>query len=303
MSENDETVQEVVEEKVPELNIGAALVEAREALGLSVEDAAHQLRLSPRQLVGLEANDYSGLPGATFVRGFIRNYARLLQLDPEPLLLSLGNLTQESAHHAITLQSEDIAISHRDKRPWIPYAMATAVVGILLGGWLMYMDYRESHPVKQAETESTPTQQATQQAGGYSPEVDAATAANTAAPTEMTPQPMPADMPTPAVTVATTAPAVAAAAPVANTKKSSPEAGSAHIKIVYGQQSWVRINDRDGKEILHKNGPAGSEDLVDGKLPLKVEVGNVAGVQITFNDKPVDLTPHTKANVARFTLE
>ena len=56
---------------------------AREALGLSIDAVAQQLKLAPRQVRALEDGDFAQLPGRTFVRGFMRNYARLVQLDPE----------------------------------------------------------------------------------------------------------------------------------------------------------------------------------------------------------------------------
>ncbi len=62
---------------------GAALAAAREALNLSVAEVARQLKLSVSQIEALEAGAYEKLPGPVFVRGFIRNYARLLRLDPE----------------------------------------------------------------------------------------------------------------------------------------------------------------------------------------------------------------------------
>src|ERR1017187_3784954 len=101
MSENAEAQQHESDgEGGPAVSIGAVLADARGRLGLSIEEAAQQLRLSPSQLHAMEANDYSGLPGATFVRGFIRNYARLLQLDPEPLLHAY---TPESGQRSISL--------------------------------------------------------------------------------------------------------------------------------------------------------------------------------------------------------
>jgi cytoskeleton protein RodZ len=65
----------------------------------------------------------------------------------------------------------------------------------------------------------------------------------------------------------------------------------------------VRVTDRDGKEIFNKSKPENSEDVIEGNPPFKVEVGNAAGVQLNYNGQPVDLAPHTKANVARLTLE
>ena len=65
---------------------GAQLRATREAFGLSLEEVAQQLKLAPRQVIALEDEDFAQLPGRTFVRGFVRNYARLLNLDGDQLL-------------------------------------------------------------------------------------------------------------------------------------------------------------------------------------------------------------------------
>ena len=68
---------------------GAALRAAREAAGLPLDAIAQQLKLAPRQVRALEDDDYQHLPGRTFVRGFARNYARFLHLDPDAVLVLL----------------------------------------------------------------------------------------------------------------------------------------------------------------------------------------------------------------------
>ena len=65
---------------------GSTLRSAREAAGLSVDDVALQLKLAPRQVQALEDDDFQHLPGRTFARGFARNYARFIQLDPDRVL-------------------------------------------------------------------------------------------------------------------------------------------------------------------------------------------------------------------------
>src|SRR5258706_9374755 len=67
------------------------LLAAREAQSLSVADVARQLKLSVHQVEALEAGEYHRLPGPVFVRGFIRNYARLLKVDPEQWLHSAAD--------------------------------------------------------------------------------------------------------------------------------------------------------------------------------------------------------------------
>jgi len=65
---------------------GARLRQARERRGDSIAEVAQALKLAPRQVDALERGDYEALPGPAFVRGFMRNYARYLNLDPEPLI-------------------------------------------------------------------------------------------------------------------------------------------------------------------------------------------------------------------------
>src|SRR5438309_9495044 len=71
------------------VSAGTALRGAREAAGLSIDAVAQQLKLAPRQVQALEDDDFARLPGRTFVRGFVRNYARFLGLDPDDLVARL----------------------------------------------------------------------------------------------------------------------------------------------------------------------------------------------------------------------
>lgn len=68
---------------------GAKLRAAREAAGLSVDAVAQQLKLAPKQVTALEEDDWQRLPGRTFARGFARNYARFVRLDPDAVLALL----------------------------------------------------------------------------------------------------------------------------------------------------------------------------------------------------------------------
>lgn len=64
---------------------GQQLQQARQARKLDVSYVATALRLSPQVVEAIERDDYSRLPSAVFVSGYIRSYARLMGLDPEPL--------------------------------------------------------------------------------------------------------------------------------------------------------------------------------------------------------------------------
>jgi cytoskeleton protein RodZ len=78
--------------EIAELSPGTTLRVAREARGLSVADIAQSLKFSERQIEALESNQYAQLPGAPFVRGFIRSYSRLVKIDSAPLITRLEQI-------------------------------------------------------------------------------------------------------------------------------------------------------------------------------------------------------------------
>lgn len=86
-----ESITEPIPELVPEPapSVGERLRAAREAKGMSAADVAAALKLSTRQIEALEAGDWSALPGNAFIRGFVRNYARAVQIGSEALLADL----------------------------------------------------------------------------------------------------------------------------------------------------------------------------------------------------------------------
>ena len=65
---------------------GATLRAAREGLDVGVREIADALNLPIHVVECLEANDYEGLPPTVFTRGYLRSYARLLELSPEELI-------------------------------------------------------------------------------------------------------------------------------------------------------------------------------------------------------------------------
>ena len=71
----------------------------------------------------------------------------------------------------------------------------------------------------------------------------------------------------------------------------------------FDQESWVEVRDAHNKVIFAKLNKAGREEYVTGLPPFRVVVGNARGVRLSYDDKPIDLAPHTGVTVARLTLE
>lgn len=114
---------------------GAQLKSKREEKGLSIEKVAETLHLHPRQIVALESDDYSVFSAPIFVVGYMRNYARLLGIDPEPLLSNLGHQAAKTPE----VQTEPVVATPRQ---WLPSQSSAligllAVVVILLATWAL----------------------------------------------------------------------------------------------------------------------------------------------------------------------
>jgi len=117
---------------------GVALRQAREARGISLAEAARMLKLAPRQIEAIEAEEFDKLPGLAWVRGFVRNYARFLELDPAPFLERIETpvkvadmrLAPESNAQGTVPSSPDGYRSH-SPMPAILLVIVVVAVGLL----------------------------------------------------------------------------------------------------------------------------------------------------------------------------
>ena len=288
MSDPIKSTEQLNPDGTSQSSLGRLLTAAREEKGLKIEDVTKQLRMSVHQIKALENEDFRALPNPIYTRGFIRNYARLLQLDPELLLHMYRNHVPTQTLHPINLPSANIPIFNQSKKPWLSYVIASAVIAIALGAWLIYMGYAEIHPDKTVATQLT--------TASHKHKLKAEVATTV-------PLPMPALPVAERENVESRVTAEPPAAAVASTVQQSAQSGIATLKFTFSDHTWVSVKDRDNKEIFNKTEPAGSEEIVQGQPPFKVIIGNVSGSKLVFNDKPVDLVPYTKLNVAHLTLE
>jgi cytoskeleton protein RodZ len=272
---------------------GSILSAARQRQGLSVADVARQLKLGVRQIEALEADDYKSLPRITFVRGFIRNYAKLLQIDAEPLLKPTEHLLpMPQVPEAEPGVAEIPSVSNKNNL-WRSYA-AFALFASLGVMFLVYEWYREqSVPRTKPVSAAVKPQKSKTPVAQFTPRpASPANPANTASPANQasTSGPVvPGDTPLPEQT--------GEARPVAQQIRSS------EIRLEFDEETWVGITDKNGRTIFAQLNPAGSTQTVRGYPPFLLVAGNAAGVRLTYNDKPVDLQPYTKVDVARITLE
>ncbi|MCA9933438.1 MAG: helix-turn-helix domain-containing protein [Ardenticatenaceae bacterium] len=102
--------------------LGHVLREARETKGLTLAQVEEQTRINRRFLEALENGDYQALPTPVHVRGFLRNYARFLGLDPQPLLERYELVKEHVVETAVSPTPSDLLpqkpLPLRDDQPF-----------------------------------------------------------------------------------------------------------------------------------------------------------------------------------------
>src|SRR3990172_1037364 len=241
---------------------GAQLRLAREDLRLAPEDVAHILHLWPRKILALENDRYDSLPGATYVRGYLRSYAQLLGLPADTVVeaynrltaagkpVDLGKLTPppevRSDHHVIQITS---------------VVVITIVLGLAAVWW---------------RGEETPSRAVP----APMPEPTAP------APPPAAPEPPPGGATAPAPrTIAAPADSIAAGAP------------RGRLVLHVERESWADVRDARDNRLLYEIVPAGSAIAIEGPAPFNVFLGNVDGVRVEFNGAPYDAQRHRRGAV------
>ena len=284
---------------------GRLLAAERERQGLGPAEIAQRLRMSPWQVEALEADDYSRLPRGPFLRGFVRNYAKVLGLPPETVLAHLAEGAPRESAPPIVVPSQNIRFDPLSDRIGNPYVKAAAIASVVvaLGFAAMYwwMFIRNAPPATVARKPAPPAVVAT---APLPPPVAAP-----APKFEVPPEP-------PKRIEAKTEPAkkVDARAEAKPEPKAEPKVEPAvqrvastssggTLKLRFKGKSWVEIKDGGGRIILTGLNDPGSEAEVSGKPPFRVIVGNASDVQLFVNDREFNLAPHIREAVARFTVD
>lgn len=268
--------------------VGGELKRAREERGLALADVAQQLKFSLRQLEALEHDRYDELPGVTFARGMTRSYARLLKIDPDPLL---GRI----AERFDVPDSNELAERYRQPVPFSDSARLSTLVylglsiGILaLVGGVGYQWYHERNAKPQMAFVSAATAP-----------LDAPAEAVPAAPA---PPPAPEQISIAAAPPPSTPKVASASSAAASAAPKVVPAGIQRIVIRCEQEAWIEVRNADDRMFLSSLNAAGSERVVQGRGPFTLVIGNAQHVRVLHNDRPVDLKRYTRSDVARLTL-
>ena len=317
------------------VNPGETLRQARERNGWSLAEVALKLNLTASSLSNLETGAFDKLPGHTFARGYIRAYAKLLDMDQSSLVhefdLYTGTDSSGSSVHSLGRIEEPVRVSHTILRI-VSLLLLVAVVG---GGFIWWQDQTsmrakdligltpehvevegadgttQIHPLDEPEDLAVADAQIQSEASAVTeaaPEQTASTALELPAPVAAAPAPVesaPVVAPVAVQPIAVPAAVVVptpTAAPAPVVPSTAPVTGAGKVNLHYTADCWTQVTDGTGKVLFGGLKRKGENLEVSGKPPLTLRLGFARGAQVTYNGQPVDVAPFTTGETARLKL-
>ena len=265
--------------------IGQRLRAAREKNGLSLEQAGQQLRLPVAIIEAMEREDWARLGAPIYVRSYLGSYLRLLDL-PQELLQPVVAPAPTPALVPMTSRSRLRRTLDKSLRN-VVYLVMTAVLVVPVV--LVARHYQNAERPLSLTLEPDPS--VLPAPGPVDEPADASAAVA---------------LPAPTMEPASPEPVMASMAPVPN-KAPMPElpatvAGQEGLVLRFSGQSWLEVNDPQGRRLERALLDAGAERrYADGEVGY-ITLGNAAAVEVLNDGRPVNLEPFRAANVARFTV-
>lgn len=266
----------------PPTSFGARLRWERERAGLTVTDVAARLRLHLNQVRALEQEALTALPEAAYVRGFVRSYARILNVEPGPLLDDLASKIAPSSSSVVDgmTQQRDYSPVRAASREQTSRRLVVvgAVLLLIVLGILGWYATRESAPISTTGT-VVPSAPAVQAPPPASPTVTEPATASPAA-----------------------VPAVAPAGAQESAAVLEPIPPPPLLKLRFTGASWAEVKDAEGKVLHSQHNVAGAEFVIEGTPPFYVVIGDSTKTSVEVRGEAYDLSPYSRQNVARFTI-
>ncbi|PTS85692.1 DUF4115 domain-containing protein [Pseudomonas sp. HMWF032] len=326
---------------VPRTNPGETLRKARESRGWTIAEVAGQLNLTAQRLSQIEQGAFDKLPGHTFARGYVRAYAKLLDVDQNRLVLEFDQFTGSDAAgsnvHSLGRIEEPVSYSQRVLR-MVSFVLLLALAGLSFFWWqeqaqrraedlaatslehvevdgadgttqIHVLDEPEDQAVDAAQAEAEIMPPAVDGSAAIvapaSVAISADVAPATVDPLDVASSPVLTQGATPAQAVAApdVSAAAAASAPAVVTSPSVVlAAGESRVSVTFIADCWTQLTDANGKVLFSALKRKGDSLELVGKAPLELRLGFARGAQVSLNGNPVDVAPFISGETARLKL-
>ena len=292
---------------------GRILREARERLGLEQKDIASQLNLQVDTIDAVENDAAEKLPAPTYVRGYIRSYARMVQLDSDALIKLYEN-EAAGPPEIIPDIKQHHQVSSTDKPVKAVTYLITFALALLLLAWLQshYVVDKNNQvtetPVEESSDHFTSPSYPDSGIPAYEPPASGLSlySENELIPrTEQDPSPLTdkliseIEMPG--------APDINAAISEATGTDDEENTSSFistddRVKFKITKDSWIEVYDSGNNKLYLGLAKSGEELDITGVAPFNVLLGYSPGVEVTFNGSKFDPEPFSNAGIAKFIL-
>lgn len=287
------------------LTVGGRLQQARQAMHMSVADVASQLHITATYVNLIEKNQFNKLPGAIFTRGYIKSYARLVNLSVDDIVACYieqegGAPAEYSARPAAV--NEYGASMRRHAIKWSIAIVAVILFLPTLAWWYTHQEELEaSATIAVAQTATAlpvtePAEKTTNSVELPLPTVDASQWVATPVPT-VTPaviQPTSVNVESEkekSLLVVTQQPSPSDTASLADA-----------LVITFSEKSWIQVKNIEGVTLHDAEHRTGEEITIGGKSPFYVWIKNGKAVAMLFNGKPIKIDNIDNTGVARLVV-
>ena len=290
--------------------VGAMLKRRRIDLEMSQADVANALKVVVRRIDAMETERWDELPTGPFLRGFVRNYARALKIDaaalteridaslmrsrnPDSILMMPGTLK------TLLPRRSGPAEAHHTGRRLIYGAFVFALLAALIAwsgtnSFARAADALHAWFARETGIASSPPAAATKSSQTVSRRLATSGTADTRGES--------LERTAPGAEVAPPSRGEELQASTGATANVAADHAPAALTLHFDEVSWVEVRAADGKILLSRLNPAGSEQSVTGPAPFELIIGNAPGVVLHYQGQVVDLAPYTRERVARLTL-
>lgn len=296
---------------------GQLLRAAREAQGMHVASLAAVLKVPAAKLEALEADRYDELQGATFVRALAQAACRALKIDPNPVLVCLPKVEVMplgaigpgiNASFKGSAPARELSDSGPPRRGLLILVLVLVLAALAM--FLLPRNFFQWGPLA-AQVEAVLPASAVASAVAPRASAAASSVEPSAAPVAAS-VPVSAAASAPVLSASEVREAAVAGAPLgasgvlptaASAPAVVPTGGRGMVQFRAVAPSWVEVLDASGQSLIGRILHQGEMVNLEGALPLRVKVGNVAGTEVVFQGHPVDLKPLARDNVARLELK
>ena len=301
---------------------GQLLRNAREQLGWTREQVASRIHLRLTLIAAIESDTYDKHTSHTFIRGYLRTYAKLVGIPDETILAAYDKLglppPDNIAMQSFSRRSRQQANDSRLKV--VTWLVILVLIALSVAWWWQSTSRRSAGDEALAATEMSATSSTPAE-----PAITPPDAINTAPVEGAAIAPAATDVAAPAVVSdahATLAPASAAVAPTdvsaavgtatdaavsgANGTESEEAvvdpATAPQLKMSFTADCWLDVKDANGKTLFSGLKKANDELVLEGAEPLKFIIGAPMAVKLDYKGQSFDMSRYNNGRTARFSL-